>query len=115
MATTATGVREHKQFIGGEWVEAADGGTFEDLDPYTGDVVAHVAAADEEDAGIAIDAAAAALAGWSQTPPVERQRIFLKAADLLEARQMEVVDVLARETGASFGFGMFQTMFVPNL
>ena len=115
MATTATGVRESRQFIGGEWVDAADGGTFEDLDPYTGDVVAHVAAADEEDAELAVGAAAAALAGWAQTPPAERQRIFLKAADLLEARQMEVVDVLARETGASFGFGMFQTMFVPNL
>jgi len=115
MATTATDVRELRQYIGGEWVDGADGATFADLDPYTGDLVAHVAAAGAEDAERAVDAARAALPGWAETPPAERQRVFLKAADVLEARQMEVVDLLARETGASFGFGMFQTMFVPNL
>ena len=47
--------------------------------------------------------------------PAERQRIFLKAADVLESRLDEVVGLLARETGASFGFGMFQMGFVPNL
>jgi len=115
MATTATEIREFRQFIDGEWVDAADGSTFADLDPYTGELVAHVAAAGAEDAERAVEAARTALPGWAQTPPAERQRIFLKAADLLETRQPEVVDLLARETGASFGFGMFQTMFVPNL
>ena len=44
-----------------------------------------------------------------------RQGIFLRAADILERRQDEVVSLLARETGASFGFGMFQMHFVPGL
>ena len=113
MATTVA--TEVKQFIGGEWVDAADGATYEDRDPYTGDVVAVVPAGGAPDARLAIDAAAAASAAWAQTPPAERQRVFLKAADLLEARRDEVVELLARETGASFGFGMFQNMFVPNL
>ena len=113
MATTTS--QEYRQFIGGDWVGAGDGGTYEDNDPFTGDVVATVPAGGAEDARRAVEAAAAAFPAWSQTPPVERQRIFLKAADLLEARQMEVVELLARETGCSFGFGMFQTIFVPNL
>jgi len=113
MATTAA--QEYRQFIGGEWAPAADGGTFEDLDPFTGDVVAHAPAGGADDATRAIEAAAAAFPGWSQTPPAERQRVFLKAADLLESRTQEIVDLLARETGASFGFGMFQCMFVPSL
>jgi acyl-CoA reductase-like NAD-dependent aldehyde dehydrogenase len=113
MATTAA--REYRQLIGGEWVGAADGATYEDIDPFTGEVVATAAAGGAEDARRAIAAAAAAFEGWAQTPPAERQRIFLKAADLLEARTEEVVELLARETGASFGFGMFQCMFVPNL
>jgi acyl-CoA reductase-like NAD-dependent aldehyde dehydrogenase len=113
MATTVA--TEVKQFIGGEWVDAADGDTYEDRDPYTGDVVAVVPAGGAADAERAIEAAAAAAPGWAETPPAERQRIFLKAADLLESRRDEVVDLLARETGASFGFGMFQNMFVPNL
>jgi len=113
MATTAA--QEYRQFIGGDWVAAADGATYEDIDPFTGEVVATAPAGGAEDARRAIEAAAAAFPAWSQTPPAERQRIFLGAADVLEARQTEVVELLARETGASFGFGMFQSMFVPNL
>jgi acyl-CoA reductase-like NAD-dependent aldehyde dehydrogenase len=108
-------IRECRQFIAGDWVDAADGATFDDLDPYTGDVVAHVAAGKREDARRAIEAASKAFPGWSQTPPTERQRIFLKAADILESRRDEVVSWLARETGCTFGFGMFQMGFVPGL
>ncbi len=63
----------------------------------------------------AVDAAAAAFPAWSQTPAAVRQGIFLRAADILESRRDEVVGWLARETGASFGFGMFQMGFVPGL
>ncbi len=113
MATTTA--REYRQFIGGEWVAAEDGATYEDLDPFTGEVVANAAACGPADAARAIETAAAAFPAWSQTPPAERQRIFLKAADILESRSEEIVSMLARETGSSFGFGMFQCTFVPNL
>jgi len=116
MATAAeTAVREAKQFIGGTWTDAADGATFEDRDPYNGDVVAIVPAGGAEDARRAIDAASAAFPAWAASPPAERQRIFLKAADILESRRDEVVSILARETGSTFGFGMFQMHFVPGL
>src|SRR4051795_6390644 len=112
---TTTDVREAQQWIGGEWVDAADGATFEDRDPYTGDVVALVPAGGAAGAPRAVGAAAAAFPAWSQSLPAERQRIFLKAADLLESRLEEVVSLLARETGCSFGFGMFQLGFVAGL
>jgi acyl-CoA reductase-like NAD-dependent aldehyde dehydrogenase len=112
---TATEAREARQFIGGQWTDAAGGATFEDRDPYTGETVATVAAGGAEDARKAIEAAAAAFPGWSATPPAERQRVFLKAADVLESRRDEVVGLLARETGCTFGFGMFQMHFVPGL
>ena len=116
MTTTVNGnVRECMQFIGGEWVGATDDRTYDDLDPFTGDVVARVAAGNRGDARRAIDAAADAFPAWAETPAAERQRIFLKAADLLESRQDEIVGWLARETGSSFGFGMFQMHFVPGL
>ena len=101
--------------IGGRWTPAEDGRTFEDADPFTGEVVANVPAGSREDARRAIEAAAAAFPGWSETPPAERQRIFLKAADLLEARQEDVATWLTRETGSTFGFSMFQLHFVPGL
>ncbi len=112
---TATDVRQARQFIAGEWVGAADGRTYEDRDPYTGAVVAVVPAGGRDDAREAIEAAAATFPTWSQAPPAEKQRVFLRAADILESRLDEVVSLLARETGAGFGFGMFQTQFVPGL
>ena len=115
MATTANPVHEAKQFIGGAWTDAADGATYEDRDPYNDEVVAIVPAGGADDARRAIDAASAALPGWAASTPAERQAIFLKAADILESRGDEVVSMLARETGATFGFGMFQSFFVPNL
>jgi acyl-CoA reductase-like NAD-dependent aldehyde dehydrogenase len=101
--------------IGGEWTDAAGGGTFEDTDPFTGDVVARIPAGTREDAKRAVEAADKAFPAWSQAPPAERQRIFLKAADILESRAEEVGSWLARETGCTFGFSMFQIQFVQGL
>jgi acyl-CoA reductase-like NAD-dependent aldehyde dehydrogenase len=106
---------ERRLHIGGEWVDAAGGGSFEDRDPFTGEVVATVPSAGREDARRAVEAAAAAFPAWSQTPPAARQALFLKAADVLESRSDEIVELLARETGSTFGFGMFQMGFTTGL
>jgi acyl-CoA reductase-like NAD-dependent aldehyde dehydrogenase len=113
MTSVVQEVRELKQFIGGEWIDG--GHSFEDTDPYTGEVVAHVAAGGRAEAAQAVAAAAAAAPDWAQSLPGERQRIFLAAADILERRRDDVVSWLARETGCTFGFGMFQMGFVPGL
>src|SRR5262245_30260335 len=115
VSAVETEIREARQFVGGEWVDAAGGTTFDDADPFTGEVVARVPAGGREDARRAIEAGAAAFPAWAETPPAVRQGIFLKAAETLEARRDEVVSLLARETGCTFGFGMFQMHFVPNL
>ena len=111
---TETGI-ETRLFVAGAFVEAEGGRTFENRDPFTDELVSEVAAGSRGDAQRAVEAAAAAFAEWSQTPPAARQGIFLKAAEVLEARQDEVVSMLARETGCTFGFGMFQMHFVPGL
>jgi acyl-CoA reductase-like NAD-dependent aldehyde dehydrogenase len=113
MATTV--VHGYRQYIGGEWTDAADGGTFDIKDPFTGETVATAPAGGAAEVTRAIEAAAAAFPAWAATPPSVRQGIFLKAADVLESRSDEVVAALARETGATFGFGMFQLHFVPGL
>ena len=113
MATTEARIREHGHFIGG--AAESPGETFEDADPFNGDVVARVTAGGREDARRAIEAAAAAFPAWSQTAPEAKQAIFLKAADVLESRNDEIVDLLERETGSTFGFSMFQMHFVAGL
>jgi len=72
MSTTtqeATAPLECRQFIGGEWVEG--GSTFEDLDPFSGEVVANVPAGAREDAARAVEAAADAFPAWAKTLPAE--------------------------------------------
>ena len=115
MAAVESEVLEGRQFIAGGWVPSADGETFDDLDPFTGDVVGRIPAGTREDAMKAVEASAAAFPEWSTAPPAARQQVFLKAADALESRGDEVVSLLARETGATFGFGMFQLHFVAGL
>jgi acyl-CoA reductase-like NAD-dependent aldehyde dehydrogenase len=107
--------REYNMYINGEWVGAADGAAYDDLNPYTGEVFARVPAGKRADVKRAIDAAVAAFPAWSHTLPAERQALFLKAADILEKKQMEIVQILAEETGCTFGFALFQTMFTPGL
>ena len=115
MTSVQSEIREAKQFIGGAWSDADGGGTFDDVDPFTGDVVARVPAGGRADAARAVGAAAHAFPEWSQSSPETRQHIFLRAADILERRGDEIVGLLASETGSTFGFGMFQLHFVSGL
>ena len=107
--------REYKMYINDEWVDALDRVTYDDYNPYTGEVFARVPSGKRGDARRAIESAAAAFPAWSQTLPAERQALFLKAADILQKRQNEIVTILAEETGCTFGFAMFQTLFTPGL
>jgi len=115
MSTTATETLESRHFVGGDWAAAESGATFDVHDPFTGEVVVRAAAGTRVDAERAIDAAQAAFPEWAATPPAVRQGIFLKAADVLESKRDEIVGLLARETGCTFGFGMFQNIFTPGL
>src|SRR2546423_15135957 len=81
MTSVESEVREAKQFIGGEWTEASEGATFEDRDPFTGDVVAIVPAGGRADARRAIEAAAAAFPEGSPSLPAQPPAVFPKARD----------------------------------
>jgi aldehyde dehydrogenase (NAD+) len=74
-----------RMLIGGKWLEAASGKTFETRNPATGEILAHVAEGDAEDIDRAVAAAREAFNGpWSKFKPAQRQAILLKLADLVE-------------------------------
>jgi acyl-CoA reductase-like NAD-dependent aldehyde dehydrogenase len=104
-----------KMYIDGKWVDSSSGKTFEDHNPYTGDVYANVPAGNAEDARSAIDAAKAAFPEWAATPPAAKRQIFLKAADVMESRQDDLVQAMMEEVGGTIGISMFQMGFVPGL
>ncbi|HLL65701.1 MAG TPA: aldehyde dehydrogenase family protein [Micromonosporaceae bacterium] len=94
-------------FIGGEHTPATGGRTVADLDPFTGRVFVEVAAAAPADVTRAVDAAAAALPEWAATAPGRRRQILLAAADELQRREAEVVELMRAETGATHGWAHF--------
>ena len=105
----------YKLFIGGEWVEAVAGKTFDDLNPYTGERYATVAQGDVQDAGRAMAAAFQARQPWSSTPPLERAKVLFKAADILEQKAPEFAEILTLEGGGTFGKGMFEIFQTVDL
>ncbi len=108
-------VKSPKMYIDGKWVDSSSGETFEDLNPYTGEVYANVPAGNADDAKSAIDAAKAAFPEWAATPPAAKRQIFLKAADVMESRQDDLVRAMMEEVGGTIGISMFQMGFVPGL
>jgi acyl-CoA reductase-like NAD-dependent aldehyde dehydrogenase len=77
--------------------------------------MAHVPAGGRDEARSAVEAAAEAFPAWAALPPAAKQDLFLKAADSVRNRQQELVQLAGTETGATFGFGMFQTEFIIGL
>ncbi len=88
-----------RNIVNGESVGAADGATYDLVNPATGEVYAAAAASGAEDVDRAMRAADAAFETWGDTTPTERQRALLKIADALEARADEFVRVESENTG----------------
>lgn len=108
-------VQTRSLLIGGEQVDAEDGRTTDDISPADGSVMAEVAAASPGDVTRAVDAAAAAFMSWSETSPSQRRQILFKAGDLLEERGESAAALMARETGATFGWAMFNVGLAANM
>jgi acyl-CoA reductase-like NAD-dependent aldehyde dehydrogenase len=108
MTVTQAGIQEHRYFAGNQWRTAIDNATFEVHEPYSGKPFARVAAGARADARVAVDAASKAFPSWSDTPPAEKARLFLKAAEIVQRRRTEIAEILARETGSTISFATFQ-------
>jgi vanillin dehydrogenase len=104
-----------KLLIAGRQVAAQNGTTFERKNPVSGQVVTRAAAAQVADARAAADAAAAAFPAWAAVGPGERRAKLNKAADLLEARALEIAVAVRDETGATAGWGHFNVHFAASL
>ncbi len=100
----STTVETRKIFVGGTWVEAAEGGTMEVLNPATGDVIAEVPSCTAADVDLAVDAAKAALPEWLDSTPGERAEVLLKLADVLEQNGDELAEIESRNVGKPLSY-----------
>lgn len=98
-----TELRRLRNYIGGEFKDAADGRTTDVVNPATGEVYATAPLSGQADVDAAMAAAAAAFPGWRDTTPSERQKALLKIADAFEARAEELVAAESENTGKPLG------------
>jgi aldehyde dehydrogenase (NAD+) len=104
MVTTATRpvakptVRQTRLMINNEWVDASDGGTFDTLNPATGEVLAKVAHATAKDVDAAVRVARKAVESgpWSRMDAADRGRLMFKLADRIaeEAGELAMLESL---------------------
>ena len=92
-------VSRQQNFVGGEWVDAIEGGTAEIINPATGETIAEVPSGSEADVDRAVEAAKAALPEWLETTPGERAEMLVELADAIEEHADELAEVESRNVG----------------
>ncbi|MEZ6033665.1 MAG: aldehyde dehydrogenase family protein [Planctomycetaceae bacterium] len=94
----------HKSFVGGKWTEAADGLTFDVVNPGSGEKLATVTSLKKADVDKAVDAAVDAFhnSGWAKLQVAERAACLHRIADAVESRLDEFATIESLDCGKIF-------------
>lgn len=100
-------VEHFKNYINGEWVEAASGETFENRDSSNIDeIIGLFPSSRKEDVDKAVSAALSAFHEWRSVPPPERGKILYEAGRIMASRKRELAEVISRENGKTVNGAM---------
>jgi 1-pyrroline dehydrogenase len=102
----ATTVRNGQMYIGGEFVDAADGKTRTITSPATGQVVGEVAEGSAQDVDRAVASAKTAFETWSDSTPKDRMTALLKLAEIVEENAEELGRIESENVGKPFAVTM---------
>src|ERR1700684_31447 len=97
--------RPKRLLIGGKWVAAKSGKTFETINPANEEVLGLVAEGDKADVDEAVRAARKAFetGKWPSIGPHQRARYLFKIADLIETHADELAELITLDTGKPIG------------
>src|SRR3954468_7621721 len=95
---------QRKNFVGGEFVDAVEGGTMEVLNPATGETIAQVPEGTAADVDRAVEAARKALPEWLETTPPGRSEVLPKLAPVLEENADELAEIESRNVGKPLAY-----------
>ncbi|ATZ52764.1 hypothetical protein BCIN_08g04030 [Botrytis cinerea B05.10] len=93
---------EQQLYYDGKVQQASSKETFTTVNPATGKPLAQVQKASPSDIDSAVASARKAFPSWSQTPPLVRSRILLKAVQILRERNDEIAKVETHDTGKAY-------------
>jgi alpha-ketoglutaric semialdehyde dehydrogenase len=94
-----TGIKSFQNFIGGEWVDAVSGETFESTSPATGEVIGTFPKSGPEDVDRAVEAAKRAYEDWRLVPAPARGEILYRFGQLVREHKEELALLMSREMG----------------
>jgi len=94
-------IESYSMLIGGEWRGSSDSGTFESINPVTGEPCARVPLATDQDVDAAVAAARRAFEEepWSQSTPVQRAGLLRELGDLIAANADQLARIQVQENG----------------
>jgi acyl-CoA reductase-like NAD-dependent aldehyde dehydrogenase len=101
-------VNTFKQFIGGKWVGSENGEVFEIQNPIDDSLYAFGAKGTKNDIKKAIIEAKSAFIEYKETLPMDRERMLLRVAELMEERKSDLIDCLIDEIGSPIQKAMFE-------
>jgi acyl-CoA reductase-like NAD-dependent aldehyde dehydrogenase len=104
-----------KQYINGEWCDAADQGTWNVVNPATEETVAVVPFGGRQDCRRAIEAAAAAFPAWSRESAYIRGGILKSAAELIRRGAEEFAVTTVCESGKPLAEAKGELMVAADL
>ena len=104
-----------KLLIDGKAQDASDGKTFERISPVDGSVASVSAAATVADVDAAIESAHKAFLVWSKLSATERRVRLLKAADLMDQKTAQFIQLGIQEGGSSATWYGFNVHLAANM
>ena len=89
----------YQLYIGGQWRDAAGGATIKTYNPATGEFLAELAEASNQDVDDAVTAAQEAFKTWSKTTPAERAAVLNKVADIIDENAEYLAAIESMDNG----------------
>ncbi len=95
----AVETKTFQNFIGGEWVDAVSGETFESTSPATGELIGIFPKSGADDVDRAVEAATSAYEDWRLVPAPARGEILYRFGALVREYKDELALLMSREMG----------------
>jgi acyl-CoA reductase-like NAD-dependent aldehyde dehydrogenase len=95
----ATTLKQFKNYVDGEWVDASSGDTFDSTSPADGELIGTFPKSSAEDVDRAVEAAKEAFEDWRLVPAPKRGEILFRFAQLLVEHKAELTDLMTHEMG----------------
>jgi aldehyde dehydrogenase (NAD+) len=104
-----------KLYIDGGWVRSTGTGTIDVINSTTEEVMGHIPDGTPEDVDKAVKAARQAFPGWAATPKEERGKYLQRITEGMQARMMDIANLVAQEVGMPINLSMMIQAGLPTM